>query len=143
MLGIYEKRDPRVLVPLLLAIAIMGLYACASANPLARAETVEQKAYAAYGTFVIFEEQAAALVSSGQVGDNVARVLIAADERAKPVADGLVDATLEFSAIKAEYEAGTTGEARFVIAMENLNAWVERALPLINNLASSVQGVEQ
>jgi hypothetical protein len=107
-------------------------------NPLSRAETVEQKAFAAYGTFVIVEEQAAKLVASGQLSANTVQAIAEADARAKPVADSLVDATLEFAAIKAEFEAGGTGEEQFVSAMNNLNSWIERVLPLITNLKSAV-----
>lgn len=143
MFGLYEiKERTRLLLGALSIVMAWAIVACVSANPLARAETVEQKAYAAYGTFVIFEEQAASLVTSGTVGDNVARVLIAADETAKPVADGLLDATLEFGRVKAEFEAGATSEERFLIAMKSLNDWTERALPLINNLVKSVRGAE-
>jgi hypothetical protein len=123
----------------ILLVAVAGLVvACAQMNPLSRAETVEQKAFAAYGTFVIVEEQAAKLVASGQLSANTVQAIAEADARAKPVADSLVDATLEFAAIKAEFEAGGTGEEQFVSAMNNLNSWIERVLPLITNLKSAV-----
>ena len=125
----------------LLAIMLL-LQACAGANPIAKAETTEQRAFATYGTFVIIEEQAAKLVSSGQIPDSAVRAIARADAQVKPVADSLLDATLEFAVIKAEFEAGATGEERFVRAMNELNSWVERARPLIANLISAVQGAE-
>lgn len=127
---------------LYMLVIMLVLQACAASNPMAKAETVEQRAFAAYGTFVIFEEQAAKLISSGELSNSVVRAIGRADARAKPVADSLLDATLEFAQIRAEFEAGGTGEARFVSAMNELNGWVERALPLINNLVSAVQGAE-
>ena len=125
----------------LLAI-IFALQACAGSNPIAKAETTEQRAFATYGTFVIIEEQAAKLVSSGQISDSAVRAIARADSQVKPVADSLLDATLEFTVIRAEFEAGGTGEEQFVRAMNELNSWVERARPLIANLISAVQGAE-
>jgi hypothetical protein len=123
-----------------LFVVMLALQACAASNPIAKAETTEQRAFATYGTFVIIEEQAAKLVSSGTIPDSAIRAIGRADAQAKPVADSLLDATLEFTVIKAEYEAGGTGEEKFVRAMNELNAWVERARPLIANLISAVRG---
>ena len=125
---------------LLLLVAMLALQACGTANPIARAETVEQKAYAAYGTFVIIEEQAAKAVSSGELPRSAVVRIADADKRAKPVADSLLDATLEYEQIRAEYEAGGVGEERLVSAINNLNGWVERLAPLIRNLSAAVKG---
>jgi hypothetical protein len=125
-----------------LLLLMVGLQGCGAANPVARAETVEQKAYATYGTFVIIEEQAAKLVSSGQIPDRAVRAIASADARAKPVADSLLDALMEFEQIRDEFEAGGTGEARYVAAVDNLNDWIARAGPLINNLVSAVKGAQ-
>ena len=112
------------------------------ANPIAKAETTEQRAFATYGTFVIIEEQAAKLVSSGQLSDSAVRAIARADAQVKSVADSLLNATLEFTVIRAGFEAGETGEERFVRAMNELNSWVERARPLIANLITAVRGAE-
>lgn len=125
----------------LLAIMFV-LQACAASNPIAKAETIEQRAFATYGTFVIFEEQAAKLVSSGELSNSTVRAIGRADSLAKPVADSLLEATLEFTEIKEEYEASGVGEARFVASMNSLNDWVERLLPLVNNLVSAVKGAQ-
>ena len=122
---------------------LLVLQACTASNPITRAETVEQKAYATYGTFVIFEEQAAKLVSSGQLPRSTVVKIGDADNRAKPIADSLLEATLQFAEIRAEYEAGGTGEGRFIAATNELNGWVEQALPLINNLVAAVKGAKE
>ncbi len=126
-----------------LIVVMLALQACAIADPIERAETTEQRAFATYGTFVIVEEQAAKLVSSGSIPDSAVRAIGRADAQAKPVADSLLDATLEFTVIRAEYEASGTGEERFVRVMNELNGWVERARPLIANLISAVKGADQ
>lgn len=124
-------------------LLLIGLQGCASSNPLAQAETVEQKAYAAYGSFVIAEEQAAKLISSGQLNNRQTIAIGRADERAKAVVDDLLVAVLEFEDIKAEFEAFGTGEQRYVNAMNSLNNWTERLVPLISNLLASVRGAQQ
>jgi hypothetical protein len=124
-------------------LLLIGLQGCASSNPLAQAETVEQKAYAAYGSFVIAEEQAAKLVSSGQLTNNQIIAIGRADERAKAVVDDLIAAVLEFEEIQDEFKRFGTGEQRYINAMNSLNNWTERLVPLINNLLSAVQGAEQ
>lgn len=123
-----------------LLVIMFALQACTASNPITRAETAEQKAYATYGTFVIFEEQAAKLVSSGQLPRSTVVAIGDADRRAKPIADSLLDATLKFTEIREEYEASGTGETRFIAATKELNGWVEQALPLINNLVAAVRG---
>lgn len=126
-----------------LLVIMIGLQACAASNPISKAETTEQRAFATYGTFVIIEEQAAKLVSSGELTRSAVIAIGRADERAKPVADTLLDATLEFTVMRIEYESGGTGEQKFVSAMNELDGWVTRARPLIANLISAVKGAEQ
>lgn len=126
-----------------LLVILFALQACAGANPISKAETTEQRAFATYGTFVIIEEQAAKLVSSGSIPNSAIRAIGRADAQVKPVADSLLDATLEFTVIRVEFEAGGSGEEKFVRAMNELNGWVERARPLIANLISAVQGADQ
>lgn len=125
---------------LLLLWVMLALQACGSANPLARAETTEQRAYAAYGTFVIIEEQAAKAVSSGELPRSAVVRIGDADARAKPVADSLLEAVLEFEQIRDEFEATGEGEDRLIAATNNLNNWVTRLTPLINNLAAAIKG---
>lgn len=124
-------------------LLLIGLEGCAASNPLAQAETVEQKAYAAYGSFVIAEEQAAKLVSSGQLTNSQKISIGRADQRAKEVVDDLIAAVLEFEAIKSEFEEFGSGEQRYINAMNDLNNWTERLIPLINNLLASTRGAEQ
>lgn len=126
----------------LLAIMLL-LQACAASNPVAKAETIEQRAFATYGTFVIIEEQAAKLVSSGQIPDSAVRAIARADSQIKSVADALLDTALEFVVIRAQYEAGVTTEEKFVRAMNELNGWIERARPLIATLIAAVNEAKE
>jgi hypothetical protein len=125
-----------------LLVIMLLLQSCAVTDAMAKAETIEQRAFAAYGTFVIIEEQAAKLVSSGQIPNSAVRAIGRADAQVKPVADSMLDAALEFTVIRVEYEAGGTGEEKFVRTMNELNGWVERVMPLIANLITAVRGAE-
>ena len=134
-----RKLDYRIAWILLWAIALAG---CQSANPIKAAETTEQRAYAAYGTFVIVQEKAADLVEQQNIPRSVRLQIIQAEERAKPVADSLLDAYTEFLVVRAELEAGQTSEQRFVIASERLDDWVTQLAPLVNELIRNIKGAE-
>lgn len=123
-------------------LLLIGLQGCASVNPIAAAETSEQRAYAAYGTFVIFQEKAVDLVGEESISSDVRLRIIAAEERAKPVADSLLDAYVEFIAVKAEFNAGDTSQERLIAAATSLDDWVTRLAPMVNELIRTLQGAE-
>lgn len=131
--------DIRQLWLLLFAVALAG---CQTANPIGAAETSGQRAYAAYGTFVIFQEKAADLAEQPGIPNGVKLRIIAAEERAKPVADSLLDAYTEFLVVRAQFDAGQTTQDKVLIASTNLNDWVTRLLPLVNELVRNVKGAE-
>lgn len=135
-----RKLDYRYAWVLLWAFALAG---CQGANPIKAAETNEQRAYAAYGTFVIVQEKAADLVEQPNIPRGVKLRIIGAEERAKPVADSLLDAYTEFLIVKAEFDAGQTSEERFVIAANSLDNWVTQLVPLLNELIRNVRGAEE
>jgi hypothetical protein len=121
---------------------MIALVGCKSANPIAAAETTEQRAYAAYGTYVIFAEKAADLAERPDIPNSAKLRLIQAEERASPVMNTLLDLIGEYETIRAEVDAGTTSSERLVIVSNNLNSWINRVIPLINTLASAVKGAE-
>lgn len=113
---------------------------CGSLNPLASARTLEQKSYAAYGSFVIFEEQGAKLIQSAEVPNGVKRAIQDADRRAKPAADSLKAAADSVIAAKRQVEAGTSDKEKLRIAASNLSKWYADAAPKIKCLISAVEG---
>lgn len=125
-----------------LLLWVFAFAGCQSANPIAAAETSEQRAYAAYGTFVIFQEKAADLVEEQSLSRSVRLRIVQAEERAKPVADSLLDAYVEFISVKAEFDAGNTSQDRLVIAANRLDGWVTRLAPLVNELVRIIKGAE-
>lgn len=132
--------DIRQVWLLILAVALAG---CQSANPIAAADTNEQRAYASYGTFVIFQEKAADLAQDATLPRGVRLRVAQAEQRARPVAESLLTTYMEFIEIKAEFDAGDpTAEARLVTVSNNLNNWVNRLAPLVNELVRNVKGAE-
>lgn len=127
-------------VLLLALVAIASLPGCATVSaPTKAAETVEQKAFAVYGTFVIFEEAGADIVENTSLPLDVRRAVQNTDRTAKPVADALVAAALEAQRIRLQVEAGANTVERLDIATANLERWIARAGPLIDNLVAAVR----
>jgi len=122
------------------ALSVLVLQACSILDPMRAAETTEQRAFAAYGTYVIFVERAAELMDSPALSDDNKLRIIAAVETSTTVTGELFNAMSEYEAAKALLDQGQTTEERVLIASQNLNSWVEKAMPLIQNLISAIQG---
>lgn len=121
-------------------ISILMLPGCASIGaPVKAAETVEQKAFAIYGIFVVFEETGADLIEDPGIPINIKRSIQRADADAKPVIDNLLDVALEAQKIRLQVEAGTNTVERLDIVTANLNQWIARASPLVAKLVASVR----
>lgn len=112
-----------------LMLLILG--ACASINPVKQAETLEQKAYAVYGTYVVFAEKAADLAENDALSRSIRLGLVNAEGRASPVIASLLDAVQEMQILNNS----TT--------RTSLESWIGRALPLINDLVRSVKGAQE
>ena len=128
-------------------VLVMGLTmlmaACLFTHPVTRADTVDQRAYAAYGTYVIFVEKAAHLVERPDIPISMKLQLIEAEERASPVATGLLRTVREYETLRATIVIGVVTEERLVVVSSQLNHWVNRLLPLIDNLIRTVRGASQ
>ena len=122
-------------------LAILAVTAgCVTLNPISSAKTLEQKVFATYGSFVVFEEQAAKLAAAPDLPLGVRAALSKADAAAKPAADQLLAAALTVIEIKTELAAGTSTEERLAVAVANLERWYREAAPLVNNLIVAVEG---
>lgn len=137
------KRVQMNIAAMVLIAATAAMSACGSLNPLARAQTVEQKAYAAYGQFLIVEEQAAALVQEPSVPASAKQAVARADAVAKPVADKLLAAVLAVGQVRDDIAAGKSTEEKLLIATADLQRWYDEVLPLVRDLASAVKGARQ
>lgn len=114
------------------------LSACATiAGPYKAAETAEQKAFALYGTFVVFEERGAAIVTDRRIDLDARRAIQRADARAKPVADSLLDAALEVQSVREQLDASDND---LETVTRNLEGWITRFEPLVAELVRAVKG---
>lgn len=139
-------------IQLLIATVAMAIFAACTVSPVKQAETFEQKAFALYGTYVIFQGKAAELVQDATVSDRIKQGLREADKVAYPVAEELVDAATTVSDIRdiidtcktleapeANPTCTPTNEQRLANAITNLSTIYFRAQPIILNLVATVK----
>lgn len=118
----------------------LGLGGCATtpSDVVGAAETPAQTAFALYGTFVVYEEQAAALVEDPRTPLEVTAKIKTADAIAKPLADNLLEAAMVYIDLQAKFGAAETTLDKLNVAAANLNYWVGRAAPAIKELVRVV-----
>jgi hypothetical protein len=134
-----------LMLAFLLAIAVpvtLALPGCGTTSAVKQAETPEQKAYALYGTYVIFQEKAAELVQDTATPESVKQDLREADKVAYPVAESLVDAVLEVEAIRQQISTGLTTEEKLTIAIQNLSTIYFTAAPKLLAVVAAVKGAK-
>lgn len=136
-------------------VCLAVLIAACGLNPVKQAETFEQKSFALYGTYVIFQGKAAELVQDTATPERVKQGLRDADKVAYPVAESLVDAATtvgdirdiidmckELEAPEANPACTPSNEQRLANAVNNLSTIYFRAQPIILNLVATVKGTK-
>lgn len=122
--------------------AALVLTACAG-SPIKVAQTVEQKAYAAYGTYVITSEHAAQLTSpQSTVAAPVKVAIIKAAQQSQPVVDSMLKGFQQYQTARADFEAQKIDQPALLVTVNNLNSWVTQAQTVIANLVTAVKGVK-
>ena len=123
-----------------LLVGVVGptLTGCSTLDPVKEAETLEQKGYAMYGTFVVYEEQAAKLIQDPGVPDNVKAAIQRADKTAKPAADATRDATLEVSRVSKLLKTADGTEETLILVTNNLDKEIKTFKPLLQRLVDAV-----
>jgi hypothetical protein len=124
---------------ILIVLALYQLTGCQS-NPLTVAQDPLQKAYALYGEFVIVEEQAAALRANGTLAGTSLATVQRLDAKAKPSADALLKAVLDYESIAAQVKTGTSSADKLNLAKANVQSWVNTATNDITALVNAVKG---
>lgn len=120
--------------------AALALGACANLNPFSAANSLEQKSYALYGSFVVFEEVGAKLILSPEVPNSVKRAIQQADAAAKPVVDELKNTADAYISIKLEVEAGSGSKEQLAVVANSLSRWYSEAQPKVRCLIKAVEG---
>lgn len=134
------------------ALAAMVVLSACDVNPVKQAETFEQKAFALYGTYVVFQEKAAELVQDSTTPERLKQGLRDADKAAYPVAEELVDAAATVGDIRDIIEdckdltmpetnpaCTPSNERRLANAITNLSTIYFKAQPVILNLVATVK----
>lgn len=130
--------------------ALFALAACADMNPVATAQTPEQKAFAAYGTFVVLKEEAADIAVAPGTPRAVVQAIATGNRVVTPLARTMVVAAREYVAAKAEIDAlkksGVPPPAEMVgqvgILLNRLLAAYAAAEPEIARFAATVKSVK-
>lgn len=113
---------------------------CATVNPVAAAKTTSQKAYALYGSFVVYEELDVALVVQPNVPVELKEKLKKVDSEAKPAADNLLDIARIVAKVQSEVMQGSTSQDKLVIVESQLESALLEATPKIQELINTVSG---
>lgn len=129
----------RLLMGVACAAALTVLAACKTLTaPVETAQTPEQKAFAIYGTFVIYEELAASVSTDPATPPSIKLTIKKMDATAKPAADSLLASGLQVIQIQRELAAGGTPTEKLEIANQRLLAWIIEAQPKILALQCAV-----
>lgn len=141
-----------LLVAFWLAVAIptVTVLSGCSVSPVKQAETFEQKAFALYGSYVIFQGKASELVQDSATPENAKQALRDADRVAYPLAESLVDAAIEVGAIREILNACPaqpepdpkcvpTNEQKLANAISNLSMIYFQAQPRLLALVAVVK----
>lgn len=130
----------RLIATPLALLALVLIAACSTLAPVQSAETTEQRAFAAYGTFVVYQEAAASLMPDPTVPDAVKRQIQRIDADAQPIVQSMADAVRELSRVRAEYEAGEAEAGAVRTAAANVERWVRELQPVLTRLIETVEG---
>lgn len=123
----------------LFAIAVN---ACTSINPISAADSVEQRAYATYGTYVIARERASELTSpASDVSEDVQRAILRAESRASPLVDDLSEAFQEYVVIRSRYESGESTLESLSRASSRLDEAVAASGDVVQEFRKAISGV--
>ena len=133
----------RYFLSLLMALSVF-LAGCEGTNPVAVAQTPEQKADAMYATFVLFEERAADLAAKPGTPQSVINALARADRVVKPIMDNLQAAVTEVAKVRADIAAGgdSTQDMLTVVTL-NLEKWLLEAAPALQALIDAVTTADE
>ena len=123
---------------IILALSLGWLSGCAAYNPVAVAETPEQKADAMYDTFLAYKQQAVNLARAPGTPQTVINALAKADRVVSPIMDSLQDAVIAVERVRADLSAGSGTEELLTIATLNLEKWLYEAAPAVQALIDAV-----
>ena len=129
-----------------IATFIVLLAGCASIGfktPIEQAQSVEQRAYAIYGTYVVTQERAASLVRSGRLKRIYILRIKQADKIAKPAADAVLELTTDVIKTRKLLKTDKSKTARLEILVDSLNNAITNLKPKLTALVKAVEQVRK
>lgn len=126
----------------LAAVMSLGLMGCESLG-LTKGQTPEQRAAALLGDFNLYQRASLQVGNDATVVPEVRKAVLDAAIAAKPAADSLDSALLDYRSIKRQLDAGTTTNDKASIAAANLQGWIQKVTPLVTQLRSLVEGAKK
>ncbi len=135
-----------LMLAFLLAVAVpvtVMLPGCGINRPLEEAKTLEQKAFATYGSFVIVKEQAAKLYVDPSTPEEVKKALREANNAATGPINLMYEGAMALKDARADLDAGRTTEEKVLIAAQELLNWYLAARPLYESFDAEVQKVRK
>lgn len=123
----------------LLTVAVLAVAACQTTNPLAVAQTPEQKYAAVKLTYDALLTPAQQLVADTTVPADVRRTVQAAVGQSGQIYRSLNAAYIDYVAAKAQLAAGTTSADKVKIAADNLAKWDAQLEAALGSIATSLK----
>jgi hypothetical protein len=115
---------------MLVVVVMLFVSSCGINNPIQQAETVEQKALATYGSYVIVKEQAAKLYIDPATPESVKQTLKEANDVVRDPINSMYEAAIFVKTVQDELAAGKSTEEQLIIATQSLLEWYLLARPL-------------
>lgn len=124
---------------LIVTALILGMLSgCAGYNPVAVAETPEQKADAMYDTFLVYKQQAVNLAQKPGTPQSVINALASADRVVTPIMNSMQAAVSVVGKVRAELSAGINTQDMLDSVTLNLERWIIEAGPALQALIDAV-----
>lgn len=124
---------------LLLATTLLFVVACQTTNPLAIAQTPEQKYAAAKLTYDAVLSAVQTFVADSSIPADARRGVQAAAARSGELYKSLNGAYVEYVAAKAQLAAGTTTSDKLTVASANLLQWEQQLEQAIGGIATALK----
>lgn len=135
-----------LMLAFLLAIAVPVTFllpGCGTNSPIQQAESLEQKALATYGSYVIVKEQAAKLYADPVTPDSVKAALKAANDVAREPLELLYKSVITYKELQEAVAVGTATEAEMQEAAEALLRLYLEAGPALKSFEDEVHKVRK
>ena len=125
----------------LLIMSTVFFAGCSNMNPIAKADSTEQQAYAVYGTYVLFLERAADIAEDPRTPHSVKVRLLKSQQAIDEEITQVLVLLEQYAELRQQYEEAQTREEQLVAISNSLNVVVLRVIPMLDNFIHSVRSI--